>query len=93
MASVFAKPPVIEALCELRFASSQERPWDHVVPGLLYSAIQSRFPRRRDRPVVDLSPRGLSPRTFVQLLTEDEQRFVQVAPDLLAVNSLPPHVG
>lgn len=100
MALRYQKPPLVEALCEVRFASSEERRWDWKIPDLLHERIRDRFPAKSARYVIDLptagpvqlSPEGHAPECL-QLVSADESTIVQVGPDLLAVNSLRPHLG
>jgi uncharacterized protein (TIGR04255 family) len=91
----YQKPPLVEALCELRFTSAAERPWDWAVPGLLYSKIAERFPTRRQQQTIELPMDGVPPvaSMLAQFVATDESMMVQVGPDLLAVNSLRSHVG
>ncbi len=96
----YQKPPLVEALCELRFASDPDRPWDWAVPGLLYDKLRDTFPTRRERHAIALplaGPAPLGPATGtierLQFVSSDENTMVQLAPDLLAVNSLRPHLG
>lgn len=98
----YQKPPLVEALCEVRFASAPDKQWDWAIPGMLYGKIQDRFPTRRERHALDISipmggPIPLGPPTRsierLQFVSADESTIVQIGPDLLAVNSLRPHLG
>lgn len=100
MALRYQKPPLVEALCEVRFASTEERRWDWAIPGMLYERIQGRFPTRRERHAIDIPivgpvPLGTATHSIerLQFVSGDENTMVQVGPDLLAVNSLRPHLG
>jgi uncharacterized protein (TIGR04255 family) len=87
----------VEALCELRFVSEPERKWDWAIPGLLYSRIAPRFPIRQQRHTISLPVDGPVALTgqggLAQFVATDGSTMVQVGPDLLAVNSLRPHLG
>lgn len=99
MGAVYAKPPILEALCEFRFEPGPS--WDGALPGLFYAEIREDFPKRRERRDVQLGVRTaeepmtpqvqgtLVPR--MQFLREDEQALIQMAPNLLAVNQLRPY--
>lgn len=100
MALRYQKPPLVEALCEVRFASTQERSWDWAIPGMLYERIRDRFPIRREHHAINIP--GATPVLLgaavpsierLQFVSGDENTVVQVGPDLLAVNSLRPHLG
>lgn len=97
MARQYARPPIIEALCEFRFVPS--RPWDMTVPGLLYEKIRDQFPEKQQQVRFDVRLEGgeegleqkveTAPR--IQFRRADDSALVQVGPDLLAVNHLPPY--
>lgn len=89
-------PPLVEALCELKFVSAAATPWDWTVAGLLYERIKERFPRRKEARRVDVSvgpALTAQPNERVQFRPTSGEMIVQVGRDLLAVNSLAPHVG
>ncbi|GBC78978.1 hypothetical protein HRbin09_00189 [bacterium HR09] len=93
----YVNPPVVEAVCEFRL--TEDSPWDMTVPGLVYERLKDEFPHREQRlsQEVELTqgPDGLQQqiRTSERILLFAENRtsFVQVAPRLLAVNSLRPY--
>lgn len=94
MALRYQNPPLIEALCELHFESSAERPWDWAIPGMLYDRIGARFPERRERKAITLSPFGSSEVVQgISFVSATGSEVVQVGKDLLVVNSLKPHLG
>lgn len=91
--------PLIEALCEFRFAPSPS--WDWTIPGRLYDAIGRDFPERdqvdglavqfafgSDKP--SAKPVIKSPER-VQMKKADGSAMVQVGPNLLVVNHLRPY--
>jgi uncharacterized protein (TIGR04255 family) len=91
----YQKPPLVEALCELRFTSAADPSGDWRVPGLLFAKIAGKFPIWKQRQVMELPIAEATPVTsaLAQFVTADETMMVQVGPDLLAVNSLRPHLG
>jgi uncharacterized protein (TIGR04255 family) len=100
MALRYHKPPLVEALCEVRFASTEDRKWDWAIPGMLYGRIHDRFPTRKERHAITIplvGPAAPAPPTHaierLQFVSQDESTMVQVGPDLLAINSLRPHLG
>lgn len=95
----YRKPPVIEALCEIFFADSH---WDDAVIGQFYDRVKDRFPTKRRYEIhsaefafqpssgtATAGVRQLPPR--MQFVSEQGNRILQVAPDLLIVNQLPPY--
>lgn len=94
-------PPLIEALCEFRFAESAN--WDWVLPGQLYDKIKNDFPVRDQIQgigfQVKASPKvkpAASIHTLpdrVQLKRADGSSMVQVGYHLLAVNQLRPYTS
>jgi uncharacterized protein (TIGR04255 family) len=94
----YDRPPLIEAVCEVRFKSSQ--PWDWTIPGLIYDKIKSSFPKKRQESLLEVV---MGPGTSkiqqqvkagvgkMQFLREDEAALVQIGPDLLSVNQLQPY--
>jgi uncharacterized protein (TIGR04255 family) len=95
----YARPPVVEAVCELRFESTSEQ-WDWTIPGLLYEQIRGQFPKKRQQSLleVQLQPdEGKlvqqlgSPAARMQFLREDESALIQISPNVLGVNQLRPY--
>lgn len=98
MPRIYDKPPVIEVLCEFRFKSAQ--PWDWTIPGLVYEKIREKFPKKRQQNVLEVETQPSEDKVLhrmkagverMQFLNQQENAFVQVGPDLLAVNHLPPY--
>ncbi len=93
----YVMPPIVEVVCEFRFVPSE--PWDLTVPGLLYDRLREKFPRKRLLKVFEgeatAETSGIRQEIRLtdrmQFLREDEKAFVQVGPDLLAVNHLAPY--
>ena len=93
----YRKPPVIEALCEIFFAEST---WDDTVPGSFYERIKDDFPKKQKRTIqeaqISFGPeqavagvRQLPP--WMQFISEEKHRMIQVAQDLLVINQLRPY--
>lgn len=60
MSKKYKNPPVIEAVCEIRF--SEDSKWDFTVPGLLFEKVKDEFPSKSkaalsflDRPLAELA--------------------------------------
>jgi uncharacterized protein (TIGR04255 family) len=94
-------PPLIEALCEFRFAESAH--WDWVLPGQLYDKIKNDFPIRDQIQGVGFEVKA-SPKVKpvasihtlpdrVQLKRADGTAMVQVGYRLLAINQLRPYTS
>jgi uncharacterized protein (TIGR04255 family) len=97
-----ARPPLIEAVCEFRFAPSDE--WDWTIPGRLYDRIQGEFPRREQvqgigftlqigegpQPTVPAVQGGVD---RVMMSREDGSAVVQVGPNQIVVNHKLPYPG
>lgn len=93
----YRKPPVIEALCEIYSAGSS---WDDTVPGTFYERVKSDFPQKQQRTIqeaqITLGPeqaaagvRQLPP--WMQFVSDEKHRMIQLAQDLLVVNQLAPY--
>jgi len=93
----YQKPPIVEVVCEFRFIPSE--PWDLTVPGLVYGRMRKNFPIRRQvrktemlevRDAAEIRPE-IRIQDWMRFLREDEKAFVQIGPDLIAVNHLEPY--
>ncbi len=99
MAEKLKYSPLIEALCEFRFAPSPS--WDWTIPGRLYDLIGGDFPERAQVDGLSVqfvpSPKNASPQQVikgperVQMKRTDGTAMVQVGPNLLVVNHLRPY--
>jgi uncharacterized protein (TIGR04255 family) len=98
MPRTYKKPPLIEALCELRFEGSQ--PWDWTIPGLVYERIRNQFPKKRQEAALEVSVQPGENQILqqmkagiakMQFLRDDESALIQIGPDFLAVNQLHPY--
>ncbi|MBC8507632.1 MAG: TIGR04255 family protein [Chloroflexi bacterium] len=99
MGEKLKNPPLVEALCEFRFA--EDSAWDWVLPGQLYEIIRADFPKRaqiqgfgmqvqalpKAKPVASVHP---APER-VQFIRSDDSAMVQVGFNLLAINQLRPY--
>jgi len=97
MVKKYAKPPIVEAVCEFRL--TPETRWDLTVPGLLYERLKESFPQKDQRMIQQMEltrgPEGLhqqiSMREAIIFFTEDKKILVQVGPRLLTINVLKPY--
>jgi len=95
----YANPPILEAVCELRFGDDTQ--WDLTIPGLVYEKIKEQFPHREQRLVprieVKNSEEATEQRIFTErrmfFLADDRRTSVQVGPRVLAINRLKPYEG
>lgn len=95
----FEHSPIVEVVCEFRFASDAS--WDWTVPGLLAPALEADYPVRKQvfphvlafgsAPAPEADPHF--PPERVQFLSRDELSMVQSGPAMLAVNHLSPYPG
>lgn len=97
MARMYSNPPLIEAICNFRFANSH--PWDWTIPGLFYERIRDKFPHREQTNVLETimdANQGkfvqqMQPR--IQFLTEDRTTVMQIAPYNLSIHQLQPYTS
>jgi uncharacterized protein (TIGR04255 family) len=99
MGDKLLSPPLIEALCEFRFA--QSTPWDWTFPGRLYDQLSKDFPERSQVDGVGVQiqfgpGKPVPSEVFkgpdrIQMKRTDGSAMVQVGPHLLAVNHLRPY--
>ena len=92
----YNNPPLIEALCEFRFLSTEG--WDITVPGLIYASVKSDFPIKQSQNGIEVK---IDPtkKVIEQSLTDDRAQFfredgsalIQVGPQLLTINHLRPY--
>jgi len=76
----YAKSPLVEVICELRFSSDD--PYDLTVPGVFWERLQEKGYSKQ------LQSEGSD---LVGFLRDDEQAIIQVAPHLLSVHRLKPY--
>ncbi len=97
MVRTYCNPPLIEAVCDFRFSSSQ--PWDWTIPGLFYEQIREKFPIKEQLNAVEtiIDPgqakfvQQLQPK--LQFSTEKRDEVIQIGPDNLSLHQLPPYSG
>ena len=94
----YRKPPVVESLCEIYFSDSK---WDDTIPGAFYERVKSDFPNKRQREIQQAEimlgtsgeaaagVRRLPP--WMQFVSANGERMLQIARDLLVVNQLRPY--
>ena len=99
MGHKYVNPPVVEAVCEFRFAPST--PWDTSIAARLYERMKHVFPREERRDIHELevvqTEVGIEPKVRqterFMFLSADGNEFIQVGPQLLATNRLKPYVS
>ncbi|HWP93153.1 MAG TPA: TIGR04255 family protein [Thermodesulfobacteriota bacterium] len=97
MPKKYLNPPIIEAVCEFRLSSNSK--WDLTIPGLIYERVRNEFPNKEQRLVQEVEitqgPQGVQQQIRsserVLFLTNDRKTFIQVGPQLLAINCLKPY--
>jgi len=96
----YRKPPVTEAVCEFRFASTQ--PWDLTIPGLLFKEISEEFPVLEQTNVMQIvaglpfsstAPIPAQVQPSVRFLTPERTELIQAAPHMLSIHQLRPYGG
>lgn len=97
MSRKYANPPLVEAVCEFRFAS--DTPWDPTIPGLVYEKLREEFPHKDQRVVQETQviddPKGLQQEIRVSgravFLSGDKNVQIQLGPHLLTVSCFRPY--
>jgi uncharacterized protein (TIGR04255 family) len=86
----YAKPPLLEVICEIRFEPADGEEWDGLLLATFYERLgRERFPRKnRPEGTRENFSSPATPRH--QFLSADGNTIVQVGEQLLAVNQLPP---
>ncbi len=93
----YAKPPLVEAVCEFRF--SDDTKWDLTVAGLLYEKVRNSFPNKEQRLFQQLevaqSLEGFQQKQKTEeralFFNKDRTAFIQVGARMLAINCLRPY--
>ena len=93
----YTNPPLIEALCEFHFDPST--PEDLTVPGLLYAALEDKYPIKRQQSLLNqqflATPKGphanINMVNRLQFFNKTETALVQINPHFLSVNHLKPY--
>ncbi|SRR6266567_3252489 len=97
MARTYNKPPLIEAVCDFRFSSSQ--PWDWTIPGLFYEQIRSDFPNKNQLSTIETTVDAIEGRIVqqtqpkIQFTNGDRTAVLHVGPDSLTIHQLRPYDG
>jgi uncharacterized protein (TIGR04255 family) len=99
MGEKMANPPLVEAVCEFKFAPSSN--WDWTIPGRLYDKISDEFSVRGQVEGIQivLKPMGKGEQptpsqlgvALIRMQRPNKSALVQVGPNLLAVNHLRPY--
>jgi uncharacterized protein (TIGR04255 family) len=101
MSRIYAKPPIIEAVCELRFKTAKE--WNPALPGLLFSKIEQEFPEITEEAEFEVqfisqesngvvTPKGrVKPK--IQYRNPQSAQLVQIMPGLISVHHLAPYTS
>ena len=100
MIKKYRNPPIVDAVCEFRFAP--DSPWDLAHPGLIYSELQEHYPRRISNPppqeLISISVGGSAvsppPPPFQELRfwrQDSEDGVIVVATNRLAIAKYPPY--
>lgn len=98
---LYRNPPVVEALCEVYFASSK---WDDSIPNLFYEEIKDRFPNQEEQLLhrVDLTvdvpnetiSSGMQVGPSRQLFsTVERDQLIQITENLFVFNQLTPYLS
>src|SRR5262249_1087484 len=94
MSRHYKNSPIIEALCEFQFEPDSS--WDIAIPGIMSERLKDTFPVRRQNKqaafniVINSEPLITTTDRMV-LFRKDEKAFLQLAPNLLAINHLKPY--
>jgi len=97
MTRTYTKPPFVEAVCDLRFSSSN--PWDWTIPGLFYDQIRDRFPVKEQLNTIETRIDPVQGKVVqqtqlkLQFSSEMRDAVIQISPDNLSIHQLPPYDG
>ena len=96
MGEKLKSPPLVEAVCEFRFAPAGS--WDWTLPGRLYDRIGSEFSEKDE--LEGIAVEVAAGKTEIaqapdrlQMKRKDGSALVQVGPHMLAINHLPVYPG
>lgn len=98
---LYRNPPVVEALCEVYFASSK---WEDSIPNLFYEEIKDRFPNQEEQLLhrVDLTvdvpnetiSSGMQVGPSRKLFsTAERDQLIQITENLFVFNQLTPYLS
>ena len=99
---VYPNPPIIEAICELRFVESDD--WNITLPGRLYERLQTEYASKPSQIRAITAELGISQDQkhsvnvenqlgSVQLSSKDNRHVIRVSPDSLSIHTLAPYEG
>ena len=99
--SSYLNPPVVEALCEVYFTSTD---WDDSIPDLFYEEIKERFPNQEEQlfhrvdftvdvPNETISSDMQSGPSRKLFSTEERDQIVQITENLFVFNQLTPYLS
>jgi uncharacterized protein (TIGR04255 family) len=96
MQAKLAKPPLIEAVCELRLDPGAT--WDLTISGRLFDKLQPLFPQKRQTLGLEVkfNPQGMPDPDYrqienLQFLSSDSKNVVQIREHYLSVSRLAPY--
>lgn len=96
----YKRPPIKEAICEIRFAPGAQ-PWDLAVPGLLFDRVRRSFGKRRQARNIEigidlsktLAQQQIIESERLQFLSDDEKQILTVGTNLLSVSRVEPYTS
>lgn len=97
MPCILHQNPILEAVCSFSLDAPD---WDMTVPGLVYSKIRDRYPRKAEAPQINFkveqTPEGINPSVEtavgrMQFWGQENQTLVQIGPGHLSVHQLKPY--
>jgi uncharacterized protein (TIGR04255 family) len=95
----YKNPPVIEAVCEVRF--SAESPWDLAMPGLIYERPKGDFPNRQSVKAVQTKftagPEGvkqeITQSDSIQFANQEANSLIRVGQNRISVHQVKQYSG
>jgi uncharacterized protein (TIGR04255 family) len=95
----YKKPPIIEAVCQLRF--SAESPWDLAMPGLIFERLKSDFPDRKSVKAVQTKftagPEGvqqeITQTDLIQFASKEGNKLIRVGQNVISVHEINQYSG
>ena len=96
MRRIYNKPPLIEALCELKFAETEG---DFTIWGDFYRKVKNFYPQKNELPrgiEFQFTPNegSINPTEFVKrFISRDNAQLIQATRDSIILNRLSPYLG
>ncbi len=95
--NIYLNSPVQEAIIDIAFET--DGGWDQTLPGILYSKVSDRYPRKKQTNLLNLEVRkseaGIAPivnqQARAQFWSEDELNVIQLGPGNIIFNRLRPY--